>query len=75
MARLPHGAPFDRPALILTGRQDHVTGYQDQFALLPHYPRASFAVLDVAGHNLHIEQAGLFAAHLGEWLDRVEARD
>ncbi|MFG2099633.1 alpha/beta fold hydrolase [Micromonospora echinaurantiaca] len=67
------GAPFTRPTLVLTGRQDHVTGYLDQFALLPHYPRATFAVLDVAGHNLQIEQPGLFDALVGEWLDRVAA--
>ncbi|MFC0507516.1 alpha/beta fold hydrolase [Micromonospora costi] len=67
------GAPFPRPTLILTGRQDSSTGYLDQFALLPHYPRATFAVLDVAGHNLQIEQPGLFDALVGEWLDRVAA--
>ncbi|SCL58297.1 Pimeloyl-ACP methyl ester carboxylesterase [Micromonospora citrea] len=67
------GAPFTRPTLILTGRQDHSTGYLDQFALLPHYPRATFAVLDVAGHNLQIEQPALFDALVGEWLDRVAA--
>lgn len=37
-----------------------------------HYPRASFAVLDRAGHSLHLEQRGLFEALVGEWLDRVE---
>ena len=67
------GEPFARPTLILTGRQDHATGYLDQFALLPHYPRATFAVLDVAGHNLQIEQPALFDALMGEWLDRVAA--
>ncbi|MFG3703278.1 alpha/beta fold hydrolase [Micromonospora sp. NPDC047670] len=65
------GAPFARPTLVLTRRQDHATGYLDQFALLPHFPRATFAVLDVAGHNLQIEQPGLFDALVGEWLDRV----
>ncbi|MEV4949791.1 alpha/beta hydrolase [Streptomyces sp. NPDC053755] len=67
------GEPFQRPTLILTGRQDDSVGYLDQFALLPHYPRASFAVLDVAGHNLQIEQAGLFDALMLDWLDRVAA--
>ncbi|MFC3503777.1 alpha/beta fold hydrolase [Micromonospora krabiensis] len=67
------GEPFTRPTLVLTGRQDHSTGYLDQFALLPHYPRATFAVLDVAGHNLQIEQPVLFDALVGEWLDRVAA--
>jgi pimeloyl-ACP methyl ester carboxylesterase len=68
----PEGSrPFTRPTLILTGRQDDSVGYVDQFALLRHYPRASFAVLDVAGHNLQIEQPELFAALMREWLDRV----
>lgn len=65
------GPPYPGPALILTGRQDATVGFADQFALLPHYPRATFAVLDVAGHNLQIEQPVLFGALLGEWLDRV----
>lgn len=67
------GEPFRRPTLILTGRQDNSVGYLDQFELLPHYPRASFVVLDVAGHNLQIEQPVLFGALMGEWLERVAA--
>ena len=67
------GDPFVRPTLILTGRQDQSVGYVDQFALLPHYPRATFAVFDVAGHNLQIEQPRLFEALMHEWLDRVAA--
>lgn len=64
--------PFDKPALVLVGRQDSVTGYRDAWGLVEHYPRASFAVLDRAGHSLHLEQRGLFEALVGEWLDRVE---
>lgn len=63
--------PFEKPVLFLTGRQDHVTGYQDVWALLEQYPRASFAVLDRAGHNLQTEQSGLFTALVDEWLNRV----
>jgi pimeloyl-ACP methyl ester carboxylesterase len=65
------GDPYVRPTLILTGRQDDVVGWQDQLPLLAHYPRATFAVLDVAGHNLQIEQPGLFDALVTEWIDRV----
>ena len=36
------------------------------------YPRATFAVLDLAGHILQIEQESLFNALVNEWLDRVE---
>jgi hypothetical protein len=40
--------------------------------LLDNYPRASFAVLDRAGHALAVEQKPLFRALVNEWLDRVE---
>jgi pimeloyl-ACP methyl ester carboxylesterase len=65
--------PFERPTLILLGRQDDAVGYLDQLRLLPAYPRASLAVLDTAGHNLQLEQPDLFDALMWEWLDRVAA--
>jgi pimeloyl-ACP methyl ester carboxylesterase len=65
--------PFAGPTLILTGRQDHLCGYQDAWDLLDNYPRATFAVLDRAGHLADIEQDELSRALIGEWLDRVEA--
>lgn len=63
---------FNKPALFLTARQDSATGYRDAYKILEHYPRATFAVLDRAGHNLQIEQPALFAGLTEEWLDRVE---
>ena len=65
------GAPYPRPALIFAGRQDSAVGYADTYPLLDHYPRATFAILDRAGHNLQIEQPALFEALMAEWLDRV----
>ena len=65
-------APFEKPTLILVGRQDAMVGYRDAWGILENYPRATFAVLDQAGHNLPIEQEGLFTALVSEWLDRVE---
>lgn len=65
------GAVYTEPSLILCGRQDSITGYADQFPLLPHYPRATYAVLDMAGHNLQIEQPELMAALIRDWLGRV----
>jgi pimeloyl-ACP methyl ester carboxylesterase len=65
-------APFGGPALILTARQDALCGYRDAWDLLDNYPRATFAVLDRAGHFINIEQAELCQALMGEWLDRVE---
>jgi pimeloyl-ACP methyl ester carboxylesterase len=64
--------PFTKPTLILTGRQDAIVGYRDAWEILEKYPRATMAVLDRAGHNLQIEQEGLFNTLVNEWLDRVE---
>jgi len=64
--------PFEKPTLILVGRQDAWVGYQDAWEILENYPRGAFAVLDRAGHNLQIEQETLFNALVNEWLDRVE---
>lgn len=65
-------APFEKPALILAGRQDASVGYRDNWKIIENYPRGTFAVLDRAGHNLQIEQESLFNALVNEWLDRVE---
>ena len=65
------GPAYPHPTLILTGRQDASVGYAGAWRLLEHYPRATFAVLDRAGHGLPHEQVELLGALLGEWLDRV----
>ncbi len=70
--RLP--TPFGAPTLIMTARQDHLCGYRDAWDLLDNYPRATFAVLDRAGHFVNIEQDALCQALMREWLDRVEER-
>ncbi|ARU60135.1 hypothetical protein CBW65_02970 [Tumebacillus avium] len=63
--------PFGKPALILLGRQDSVAGYRDHLQILEQYPRAAFAILDRAGHNVALEQQALVTAHLHDWLKRV----
>jgi pimeloyl-ACP methyl ester carboxylesterase len=66
--------PFGAPTLIVTARQDDLCGYRDAWDLLDNYPRATFAVLDRAGHFVNIEQDALCQALMREWLDRVEER-
>ncbi len=65
------GPPFAKPTLIVTGRQDSFVGYAAAWGWLDHYPRATYAVLDRAGHGLPHEQPDLLAALLSDWLDRV----
>jgi pimeloyl-ACP methyl ester carboxylesterase len=66
------GEPFDRPSLIVVGRQDSVVGYRDALRLVERFPRSTFAILDAAGHLLEGERPALFAALVDDWLDRVE---
>lgn len=63
---------YDKPSLLLVGRQDSSVGYSDAWSIMDKYPRMTFAVLDKAGHDLQIEQERLFKALVNEWLDRVE---
>jgi pimeloyl-ACP methyl ester carboxylesterase len=61
-----------RPVLFVLGRQDSVVGYRTAVELMDHYPRATVAVLDRAGHILPWEQPAVFNALIRDWLDRVE---
>ena len=63
---------FSKPSLFITGRQDNAVGYYDLYNLLEDYPRATFAILDTAGHNLQIEQEEVFNSLFLNWLERVE---
>ncbi len=63
--------PYSHPVLILAGRQDATAGHTGPSELTEHYPRATFAVLDRAGHALLHEQPALTQALVVEWLTRV----
>ena len=60
-------ARFHGPVTIVTGRQDGIVGYADQFRRLSCYPAGSFAVLDQAGHYLPFEQPAALAALVSQW--------
>ena len=67
------GAPFRRPSLVALGRQDATVGYRHQLSLIEELPRATVAVVDLAGHHLgRIERPALFAALVDDWLERME---
>ncbi|MBY8980976.1 MAG: alpha/beta hydrolase [Candidatus Lokiarchaeota archaeon] len=63
---------FNKPTLFLLGRQDSTVGYRDAWKIIENYPRATYAILDTAGHILQIEQEELFNVLTNDWLDRVE---
>ncbi len=67
-----HAPAYAGPTLIVAGRLDSTVGYAAATDLLDHYPHASLAVVDDAGHALPHEQPKVLRALLAEWLARVE---
>lgn len=64
---------FSKPTLIIVGRQDAVVGYRDAWHVMENYPRATFAVLDYAGHAIGFgERDTIFMALVNDWIDRLE---
>ena len=63
--------PFEKPALVLLGMQDHDVGYKDQLRLIDNFPRADFIILDSAGHMLQIEAEEEFNHHTERWLRKL----
>ncbi len=63
---------FPKPTLVLLGRFDIEVGYRDALKAIENYPRATYAILDKAGHSLSWEQPELFTALVKDWLERVE---
>jgi pimeloyl-ACP methyl ester carboxylesterase len=66
---------FAAPTLITAGRRDSVVGYTDAVALLEHYPHATLAVIEDAGHALIHERPELLAPFLSDWLKRARPDD
>jgi pimeloyl-ACP methyl ester carboxylesterase len=61
-------ARYDGPVSIITGRQDRIAGYADQFRSLAAYRLAGFAVVANAGHYVPFEQPAEFASLVTGWL-------
>ncbi len=64
-------AGYAGPTCMITGRQDRMVGFADQFRQMANYPRGSYAMLDEAGHYAPIEQPQAFRALVTEWLGRT----
>ena len=62
-------ARFERPTLIVTGRQDTTAGYADAWSILDDYPRATYAVLDQEDHVLPVRDSAAYRALVADWLD------
>jgi pimeloyl-ACP methyl ester carboxylesterase len=60
------------PTLVLLGRQDAPFRSAQYWRLLPQLPRATFAILDGAGHRLWTDRRALARHLVRDWLDRVD---
>lgn len=63
---------FEKPVLLIAGRQDTSVGYKDAWRIMDNYPRGSYVVLDRAGHALESEQKTVFKCLVKEWLMRCQ---
>jgi pimeloyl-ACP methyl ester carboxylesterase len=66
--------PFPGPTLLVAGQLDSTVGYAATAALADHYPAATLAILDGAGHALPHEQPDVLATLLVDWLGRSRCR-
>jgi pimeloyl-ACP methyl ester carboxylesterase len=64
---------FAAPACFFLGRQDASVGWRDAVRLADRYPRASYLIVDGAGHNAQIEAPKAFATAFRDWLDACES--
>ena len=65
---------FNKPSCILAGRQDASLAchYLKAYELVERFPRATFAILDGAGHILQIDCVPLFRQLVKDWIYRCE---
>lgn len=69
------GPAVTGPSLIVTGRQDSVVGFRAAWELLDEFPRATYAVMDMAGHWLgRVERPAAFRALVADWLERLRVQ-
>lgn len=66
---------ISHPALFVLGKQDLITGYEDQIGLYKKFEHATVAILDKAGHIIPIDQRNLVQQLVGEWLLRVRTTE
>jgi len=66
------GSNFRAPTLLLFGRQDAPFRCRTYWKLLDGFPRATYAILDAAGHTLWTDRNPLAAALVRDWLDRIQ---
>lgn len=63
-----HYKAFEKPVLVITGKQDVCVGYEDAYELIRHFPAATYVALQGVGHNVDIDQPGMFKQIVIEWL-------
>lgn len=68
-----HAENCDIPIWIVAGKQDSIVGFEDQFNMSKLYKRASYFLVDGAGHGLHYEKEISFNQLFKLWISQMEA--
>lgn len=68
-------AKFDRPAVLIWGREDSVTPLAQGEQIRALLPRSTLVVLDRVNHIPHVEQPDSVAGVIAEFADGLNARD
>jgi pimeloyl-ACP methyl ester carboxylesterase len=66
------GPAYPGPTLVVAGRLDSVVGHAAAVDAAGHYPHASLAVVDAAGHALPHEKPELLRALVLDWLAGID---
>ena len=61
---------FTGPVAVVTGRQDRIVGFADQFRRMSTYPRGTFLAADATGHYLPYERPDVLRTVTRDWLAR-----
>lgn len=65
---------FDKPSLVMMGKQDQIVGYEDTMKCLHQFKHLTTLVVDGAGHNLQLDQPNIFKTHVMKWLDDIDIK-
>ncbi len=74
-AEAPLEAPFQQPALFITGQQDQISGYKQIEDRLIEFPNGIYTMLEGAGHLAYVEHTEEVRRLLGDWLDRMQTKN
>lgn len=66
-----YGESLTGRSLVVTGKQDSVVGWREQLDLAEFYEHQTYAAIDDAGHNVHLDQSAVTGHLITTWLSTL----